>query len=158
LKARRTRRSAIRLKCYVPITIRGKPANGKNLLLFLRTDNGWNCTGRDCRCSALGRRGIETRCRARPLDRADHLIVITDRIPVQQKRRAVEKGIRLKMGDVVSANLSYLLVHHESKSNIGLQVADYVCWAIARKYNRDDDQYYRQIRPSIRSEYLESVS
>ena len=34
-----------------------------------------------------------------------------------------------------------------------LQVADYCCWAIQRKWERGDDRSYGLIRPKIRSEY-----
>ena len=85
--------------------------------------------------------------------RHSQIIVMTDRIPVKRKRRSVEKGIRTEMADPAHQT-PYRLLHHDSKSCVGLQVADYICWAIARKYNRGDDTYYDLIRDCIRTEVI----
>ena len=56
--------------------------------------------------------------------------MITDRIPHQKKRLAAEKAIKEHLSDVLPKVLKYQLCHHDSKSCLGLQVADYCNWAM----------------------------
>lgn len=83
---------------------------------------------------------------------ADEFIVITDTIPVNKKRRAVEKGIQLALAELLPKGMKYRILHHESRSHYGLQIADYGCWAIFRKWQKDDTSYYDRIERAVRSE------
>ena len=83
---------------------------------------------------------------------ASDVVVITDTIPVNKKRQAAEKAIR---GAVVGNQLPgmrYRILHHQSRSHYGLQVADYRCWAIFRKWQRGESTWYDRIKPALRSE------
>ena len=64
---------------------------------------------------------------------ADEVIVITDIIPVNKRRRAIEKGIQLALTEKLAPGINYRILHHDSRSHYGLQVADYCCWAVHRK-------------------------
>jgi len=79
------------------------------------------------------------------------LIVITDKIPVSKKRHIIEKVIKKKLKFMLPEDISYRLMHHESKSSVGLQVADYINWAIFRAWEREDDRSLSLIRSAIRS-------
>jgi len=79
--------------------------------------------------------------------------VITDRIPVAKKRQAVEKAVKMTLTDMLPSGASYRLLHHDSKSNFDLQIADYCNWAIYRKWDRKDDRSYQRIKPAISSEF-----
>ena len=57
----------------------------------------------------------------------DEVIVITDTIPVQKKRRAIEKAIRGTLAEMLPTGMRYRVLHHQSRSHYGLQVADYCC-------------------------------
>lgn len=81
------------------------------------------------------------------------LIVITDTIPVQKKRRAVEKAIKTALAAMLPTGMRYRILHHASRSHYGLQVADYCNWAVFRKWQKGDTEFYDQIRPAIRSEF-----
>lgn len=61
---------------------------------------------------------------------ANEVIVITDTIPVNRKRQAVEKSIWRAVRRNQLPELKYRILHHQSRSYYGLQVADYYCWAI----------------------------
>ena len=78
------------------------------------------------------------------------MVIITDRIPVRRTRRAVERGIRDVLPSVERAEPKYDIHHHESRSHFGLQVADYCCWAIQRKWSRRDGRYFALIEPALR--------
>ena len=89
------------------------------------------------------------RCVQPPIQR---LIIVTDRLPMKKKRRAVEKPIRTMVASHLPSDVSYALHHHESRSDLNLQIADYLNWAIYRKLEHHDGRSYNLIRDAIRGE------
>ena len=83
------------------------------------------------------------------------VIVITDQLPIQKKRKAVEKGIKLTLKDVLPKNIPYRLLHHSSKSTAGLQIADYFNWAIFRAWERDDPRSLSRVESCINGQMEE---
>jgi hypothetical protein len=53
------------------------------------------------------------------------VIVITDSIPVSRKREAVEKAVKQTLSKMLPSGTKYRILHHASKSCVGLQIADY---------------------------------
>lgn len=82
----------------------------------------------------------------------DEVIVITDTIPIQKKRKAIEKAIKEALSDKLPAGIRYRILHHASRSHYGLQVADYCSWAVFRKWQKSETGYYDLIKPAIQSE------
>ena len=80
---------------------------------------------------------------------AGRALVVTDRLPIERGRKAVEKAIR----DAVPAEMAYGIRHHPSCAHFGLQVADYCAWAIQRKWEKGDTRSYLKIREAVRSEF-----
>ena len=76
------------------------------------------------------------------------VIVITDRIPVTRKRRVVEKAVKTRLAEWLPDGVSYRLLHHDSKSCAGLQVADYINWAVHRWATLGDDRSLRLVAPA----------
>ncbi len=75
-----------------------------------------------------------------------NFIIITDRLPFKSKKHTptLKKGIK----EYIKTNklsIRYDIFHHSSASSINLQVVDYISWAIFRKYERNDDEYYEKI-------------
>lgn len=83
----------------------------------------------------------------------DQVIVITDEIPVNKKRKAVEKGIKTMIRADLPEGTAFNIFHHDSSTSMGLQVVDYVNWAIYRKWNNGDKRSYDIISRAIRSEF-----
>lgn len=81
----------------------------------------------------------------------DKAIVITDRMPVKHKRGIMEKAVKILLDQKLPGN--YLIAHHPSGSHYGLQIADYCCWAVFRKWERGDFAGYSLIRPMIKGEF-----
>jgi len=75
-------------------------------------------------------------------------IIITDRLPVQKNKKkqvgALKKGIKeyLKKSNLT---IRYDIFHHCSASNVNLQIVDYISWAIFRKYEMNQDVFYKKI-------------
>lgn len=82
----------------------------------------------------------------------NEVIVITDTIPVNRKRQAVEKSIRRAIRKQLP-ELKYRILHHQSRSHYGLQMADYCCWAIFRKWQKGESTWYDRIKPAMRGEF-----
>ena len=86
-------------------------------------------------------------------DGVDEVIVITDTIPIQKKRQAVEKAIKSVLSKMLPPGMRYRILHHASRSHYGLQVADYCNWAVFRKWQKGEVEFYNRIKPAIRSEF-----
>lgn len=79
------------------------------------------------------------------------IVVITDRIPINRKRQAVEKAVKETLAAALPSSIPYRILHHDSKSCAGLQVADYINWAILRFIDRNDPRSYDLIKTAIKS-------
>ena len=86
-------------------------------------------------------------------DTSNDVIVITDTVPVNKKRQAIEKGVQLALAKMLPQGRKYHILHHSSRSHYGLQVADYCCWAVFRKWQRNDMDCYDLIKEGIQSEF-----
>jgi hypothetical protein len=86
------------------------------------------------------------------LSRYVQLIIYTDSIPVQRKRQAVEKAVKRILARQLPSGLRYRIHHHASKSNIDLQIADYINWAVYRKWEQGDQRSHLLIKQVIQSE------
>lgn len=81
------------------------------------------------------------------------LIIMTDAVPVKARRRGVERAVSETLTRRLPADVRYRVLHHDSKSCAGLQVADYCNWAIYRKWDRGDTRSYDLISGAVRSEF-----
>ncbi len=81
------------------------------------------------------------------------VIVITDILPINRQRRAVEKSVKQTLAEMLPINTQYRLLHHASRAHFGLQVVDYCNWAILRKWERGGHEHYDTIKFAIKSEY-----
>ncbi len=86
-----------------------------------------------------------------------NFIIITDRLPVHKNKSkqigALKKGIK----EYIKTNalkIRYDIFHHASASSANLQIVDYISWAIYRKYERGEDNYYKRIENYILDEEL----
>lgn len=79
----------------------------------------------------------------------DH-VIITDSIPIQKKRRAIEKALR---GALAETHARTMIYHHASKSHLELQCADYFGWAIWR-YLTQSEPLHGKIPVAIQSNIL----
>jgi hypothetical protein len=66
--------------------------------------------------------------------------------------RSVEKGIKLALR-MLPGSVEYSVLIHESKCHPYLQIADYCCWALSRKYQRTDYRSYKLIMGLMGNEF-----
>lgn len=79
------------------------------------------------------------------------VVVISDTVPINRGRRAVEKTIQTTLRRALPSVRHHAL-HHQSRSHYGLQIADYCSWAIFRKWEVGDSSWFARIEPAIRHE------
>lgn len=80
------------------------------------------------------------------------LFVVAASLGVKAKRTTLHNAVR----DVVQQTASgvvYRTACWSCDSDPCLQVADYCCWAINRKWEHGDDTWYKLIQPKIATEY-----
>ncbi|MHB1018102.1 MAG: DUF3800 domain-containing protein [Coriobacteriia bacterium] len=82
----------------------------------------------------------------------ERIVAVTDHVPVARNRAAFEKGLKPFLRQHLPEGARYELLHHQSKSDLNLQVADYISWAVYRKWNSGDLRSYRIVEQCIRSE------
>lgn len=82
----------------------------------------------------------------------ERVIAVTDHVPVARNRAAFEKGLKPYLRQHLPEGSRYELLHYQSKADLNLQVADYISWAVYRKWNSGDLRSYRIIERCIRSE------
>ena len=81
------------------------------------------------------------------------VIVITDRIPVHRKRNAIEQAVKQTLKEMLPDKNKYRILHHDSKSSVGLQIADYFNWAIFRAWEKDDKRSLNTILDAVKSQF-----
>jgi hypothetical protein len=80
---------------------------------------------------------------------ADDHVIVTDSIPIQKKRRAVEKALRAVLAET---HVRTKIYHHAAKSHWELQCVDYFGWAIWRHLTKGetlDDKIPKAIHSKI---------
>lgn len=72
------------------------------------------------------------------------IVIITDSLPVQRERKALEKAFRTALRESLKGR-PFSIVHHNSATHAGLQAVDYCTWAVQRRL-RGDARPYELIR------------
>jgi hypothetical protein len=75
------------------------------------------------------------------------------RIGTKKKRVAFEKAVKSYLAQELSTGLPYDIFMHSSASHPMLQVADYCCWAISRKWKDGDLRSYSSIQKAVLTEF-----
>ncbi|HEX7051725.1 MAG TPA: DUF3800 domain-containing protein [Longimicrobiales bacterium] len=77
------------------------------------------------------------------------VLIYTDLIPLNKKKKAIEKAIHQWCALDVPRDVIFHIYHHASASNAWLQVADYCSWAVHRKHEYGNTTYYDAIQPHL---------
>ena len=72
---------------------------------------------------------------------------------MKKKRSAIEKAAKVTLAGMLPKTARYRILHHDSKSNMDLQIVDYCNWAVSRKWDAQDERSYQLIRPVVVSEF-----
>lgn len=66
------------------------------------------------------------------------VFAFSDVLPLNRKRRGLEKAVAEELARRTAGAGTHSFLHHASKSNFDLQIADYCCWAIWRAWTKGD--------------------
>jgi hypothetical protein len=91
--------------------------------------------------------------RSRASDSVTKVIVWAARIGTNKKRSLFEKTVKSYLANDLQIQRPYEIYLHSSVSHPMLQVADYCCWAVAKKWKDDELRPYRKIRSAIKTEF-----
>jgi hypothetical protein len=80
------------------------------------------------------------------------ILVWAARIGTKKRRGAFEKSVKLYLANELEARVPYHLYLHSSSSHPMLQVADYCCWAVAKKWKDQELRPFSKIRNAVRTE------
>lgn len=90
---------------------------------------------------------------ARDLKPYQEVLVMTARLKSGARSKEFERTVKTTLVKMLPASVRWRVLHHPSHCNFDLQVADYCCWAIYRKWNNGDFRSYRLISSAIRREF-----
>lgn len=79
------------------------------------------------------------------------LCVMFNGSPIDKKKQAMLKGIKQEI-ERKGIDKEYYIYFPNSSTERMLDVADYVCWAIAKKWEREDERSYNIIKKFLGSE------
>lgn len=83
---------------------------------------------------------------------ADLFMIYTDKFTAKH-RNALEKALKTQLRTRLKPSFRFQICHVNSKSQVFLQVSDYVCWSVSRLLEREDDRSYRIVQGKIRSRF-----
>lgn len=79
------------------------------------------------------------------------VLVYTDTLPINThaKREGTLKAIKTVCAAELQSGARYHAYTHCHESNAWIQVADYCCWGIQRKWEKGDPRTYDQLKPRL---------
>jgi hypothetical protein len=83
-----------------------------------------------------------------------HVIALTDTLPLQRNREPVEKAFKTVCRSELG-RIPFQVYHHPRASNPWIQVVDYCCWAVYRKWHHGDDRTYQKLACRLKARELE---
>lgn len=81
------------------------------------------------------------------------LCILFNGLPTERQKQALKKGIKTELAQR-EIDKEYSIFFPNSSTDRYLDIADYICWAIARKWERNDNRSYEIIKKFMgRSEW-----
>jgi len=92
--------------------------------------------------------------------RTRQIIIYTDTIPVPNKKRAlaVETTIKASCRRDLPPTIFFQVCNHRRESNPWIQVADYCCWSVCRKWEHANREVYDRLRPRLAATEIDPMS
>lgn len=85
----------------------------------------------------------------------DRVLVYADTLPMTKaKREGVLKAMKTTCASCLPAGVDHHVFSYGRLANKWLQVADYCCWGVAKKWERNDSRTYDQLRCRLSSSEL----
>ena len=85
------------------------------------------------------------------------VLFFTDRMPIQEKKSAVEAAIKSYVGSDVPKDIPFHIYHHPKESNAWIQATDYCCWGVWRKWENNDVRTYDSFKGHLEKPELDAM-
>jgi hypothetical protein len=89
--------------------------------------------------------------RCRQFRHARKVIVVLSSLFTNDKNQAIRKILSTQLANY--AKVPYEIYFHDNKSDLNCQIADYCGWAVARKWNQNDNRSYVLVESRIKNEF-----
>jgi hypothetical protein len=87
------------------------------------------------------------------------VLIYTDTLPFPKKRvLAVETSIKASCRKDLPSHISFEICNHRRESNSWIQVADYCCWSVCRKWENHNTDAYDTLRPRLAAPEIDPMS
>jgi len=91
--------------------------------------------------------------RQRATGDVDRINVWAARIGTHRKKVVFEKTVKTYLANDLRSKIPYNLLIHSASSHPLLQMADYCCWAVAKKWKDNERRPYQKIRQALKTEF-----
>jgi hypothetical protein len=87
------------------------------------------------------------------------VLIYTDTLPITGKKaRAAEAAIKSACRSSLPKGTVFHVLHHRRESNAWIQVADYCCWSVCRKWEHGDRIAYDQLRVRLAATEIDPMA
>lgn len=87
------------------------------------------------------------------------VLVYTDTLPFSKKQSlAVEVAIKGSCQADLPVGMPFKVCHHRRESNAWIQVADYCCWSVCRKWENGNPDAYSRMRVRLAATEIDPMS
>lgn len=97
--------------------------------------------------------------RGRLIGGTTRALIYTDTLPFPKKQGlAVEVAIKRSCQADLPKGLPFSICHHRRESNAWIQVADYCCWSVCRKWEHGNPDAYDRLRSRLAATEIDPMS
>jgi hypothetical protein len=87
------------------------------------------------------------------------ILIYTDTLPMAQKKQAKAVQVAIKAScQREQPQIPFHVLNHRRESNAWLQVADYCCWSVCRKWERGNPDAYERLRVKLAATEIDPMA
>ncbi|MGD0630956.1 MAG: DUF3800 domain-containing protein [Terracidiphilus sp.] len=87
------------------------------------------------------------------------ILIYTDTLPMAQKKQASSVQAAIKSScQREQPNIPFHVLNHRRESNAWLQVADYCCWSVSRKWEHGNTDAYDRLKVKLAAAEIDPMS
>ena len=89
----------------------------------------------------------------------DKVLIYTDTLPINKKKlAAVEKTIKASCRADLRPTISFEVCNHRRESNPWIQVTDYCCWGVCKKWEHGNTDVYDRLKCRLAATEIDPMS
>lgn len=87
------------------------------------------------------------------------ILIYTDTLPMAQKKQAKAVQVAIKAScQSEQPSIPFHVLNHRRESNAWLQVADYCCWSVCRKWEHGNTDEYNRLRMKLAATEIDPMA